>query len=291
MSGVEETEKKRLVLKRSADQITFLFRSRVAKVGGLLILGIVLLILLGSLFWKDPPELTSGPLFSAPSFAHPFGTDYLGQDILSQVIWGGYSTLLETIYVALGATLIGWIAGVHAGYFRRLEPIIGGCTDIIMTFPAIPLLLMIGTIFIGEYALLPLLLIVILWAPVARAVRAQTMSAKKLAYVEAAKLSGMNDRQIVWKIVSLEVAPIAISYFVINAALGIIILTALEFLGAGNPLAVNWGSILYWAQHYAFISGAWWWILIPGVIISLTTTGFALVGYSFEEILNPRLRS
>jgi peptide/nickel transport system permease protein len=158
MLDIEETQK-RFVLKKSANQLTFLFKSKVAKFGGLLILAILLLIFLGSILWKDPPSVITGSSYSPPSLAHPFGTDYLGQDIFSQVIWGGYSTLLETIYVALGATLIGWVAGVHAGYFRRLEPIIGGCTDIIMTFPAIPLLLMVGTIFVGEYALLPLLLI------------------------------------------------------------------------------------------------------------------------------------
>ena len=100
----------------------------------------------------------------------------------------------------------------------------------------------------------------------------------------------MNDRQIVLKIILFEVGSIGIAYFIINLALNIVIVTALEFLGVGNPLVVSWGSILYWAQQYAFNLGDWWWILAPGFIITLTATAFALIGFSVEEILNPRIR-
>lgn len=267
------------------------FKSRLSKIGAGILVAIFLMVIIGSLTVPYNPSIASTDLNQAPSMRHIFGTDYLGHDIFSQVVWGAYPSLLVSLYTALAATFVGFVAGVYAGYYRRLEPIIGGATDIVMSFPALPLLIIIGMIILTNDSLIAASLIIVLWAPVARAVRSQTMSVKKLAFVEAAKTTGLNDRQIVWKIVIFEVAPIAVAYFIINISLGIILITALQFLGVGNPLNITWGSILYWAQQYAFDSGAWWWILAPGLIITLTTTGFALIGYSVEEVMNPRLRS
>ena len=85
-------------------------------------------------------------------------------------------------------------------------------------------------------------------------------------------------------------AAIAIAYFIINLSLSIIIITALQFLGIGDPLQVSWGAILYWAEQYAFGDNAWWWILAPGLMISLVTTSFAFIGFAVETVLYPRLR-
>src|SRR4029077_15821421 len=124
-----------------------------------------------------------------------------------------------------------------------------------------------------------------------RAVRAQVLSVKKLAFVDSAKTSGLNDRQVIFKVIFFEVAPLAIAYFVSALALNIVLVTSLQFIGMGNALEVTWGSILYWAQQYGFNSGDWWWIVPPGLVITLTTAGFGLLGFSLEEIANPRLRA
>ena len=143
----------------------------------------------------------------------------------------------------------------------------------------------------SEPNLIPIFLVLVLWAPVARAIRAQTLSVKKLAYVDAGRTSGLKDRHIVTGIIFYEVAPIAVAYFIINISVSLILITALEFLGVGNPLVVSWGSIMYWAQQYAFGERAWWWVIAPGAIISLFCTAFGLIGFSFEEMINPRLRT
>jgi peptide/nickel transport system permease protein len=129
-----------------------------------------------------------------------------------------------------------------------------------------------------------------LWAVIARAVRAQTMSVRTLPYVDAARTSGLRDTEIVTKIIMPATAAIAIAYFIINLSLSIIIITALQFLGIGDPLQVSWGSILYWAEQYAFGAKEWWWVLAPGAMISLVTTSFAFIGFAIETVLNPRLR-
>lgn len=284
-----EQESSRLRSVRSL--VSKLFQPRSAKLGGSIIVAIFALVLIGSVLIPYSPYRIVGALNSPPSYAHPFGTDYLGHDILSQVVWGAYPSLFVALYAAAGATLLGFFAGILAGYFGKLEAAIGGATDVVMAFPALPLLILLGTIFLGHTDLTGIFLILILWAPVARSVRAQVSSVKSLTYVDAARTSGLNDRQIVMKIILFEVGSIGIAYFIINLALGIVIVTALEFLGVGNPLVVSWGSILYWAQQYAFNLGDWWWILAPGFIITLTATAFALIGFSVEEILNPRIRS
>jgi peptide/nickel transport system permease protein len=138
--------------------------------------------------------------------------------------------------------------------------------------------------------LIIVILIVVLWPAIGRAIRSQVLSVKERPYVESGKLSGMSDFEIIRRVIIPEVAPIAIAYFVLTVAAAIVLVTALEFLGVGNPNIVSWGSMLYWAQNFAFYRGDWWWILAPGISVTLVATGFALIGFSVEEVMNPRLR-
>ncbi|MDA4129204.1 MAG: ABC transporter permease, partial [Thaumarchaeota archaeon] len=243
----------------------------------------------GSLLSPYSPYQNSPAVDKPPDIAHPFGTDYLGRDLLTEIVWGSYSSLLVAVVAALGAALLGFFAGVFAGYYSKLEGVLSGTADSILTFPIIPLMILIGVLFIATDELIALLLIAFLWAPVTRAVRAQVASMKRLSYVDAERTSGLGDLSIVMRVLVPEVGAIGVAYFVLNVVFSIAIATALEFLGIGNPNVVSLGSILYWAQQYGFTAGAWWWILAPGLLISLFALGFALIGFSLEEIMNPRL--
>ena len=267
-----------------------LFRTKLAKVGGFILLGVMALIIGGSFLAPFSPYYTSSDLYAPPTSLHVFGTDYLGHDLFSQIVWGGYPSLFVAIVGSLGSVLLGFVVGILSGYFPKLEGPLGGSSDVVMAFPAIPLLILLGSILPYSDTLLLGLLVLFLWPPLARAVRAQVASVKRLPYVDAARASGLSDWSILLRVISPEVGPIAVAYFIINASIAVVITTALEFLGVGNPDLVSWGSILYWAQQFAFISGAWWWILIPGAIITSTAIGFALIGFSVEELMNPRLR-
>ncbi len=270
--------------------LSMIFKARTAKAGvGLLIVVAVIIVIGISSPYSDtaPGSLIN----SAPSFSHLFGTDYLGRDILSQIGWGAIPSFFIAFIGALGSVMIGLFAGVFSGYFGKLEGPLSGTGDAIMALPPIPFLLIVGTIFFPSNLLIAFLLTLIMWPIVSRVVRAQVMSVKTLAFVESARMCGMRDRSVVLRILIPEVGPIAIAYFVLNVPLAVILTTALQFLGLGNPAAISWGSILYWAQQYAFYVGAWWWFLAPGLMITLVATGFALLGFSLEETLNPRLRS
>ncbi len=265
--------------------------SRSAKVGVVMISIIIGIVLIGPFFIRYSPYDTPGGLNSPPSIDHPFGTDYLGHDVLSQTVYGAYPSLLVGIGASFGSVIIGLVVGVLGGYFGKLETIFAGVTDVIMTLPAIPLLILIGLLFRTTDLLIVLLLTLVLWPPVARSIRAQVSSIKRMPFVEAAKTSGLSEWKVVYKVIMPEMASIAIAFLVFNVAVATVLVTALEFLGVGNPLIVSWGSILYWAQQFGFYAGDWWWILAPGLFITVIATGFAIIGFSIEEIMNPRLRS
>ncbi|MDG6983072.1 MAG: ABC transporter permease [Nitrososphaerota archaeon] len=269
---------------------TFL-RRKAAKAGIIIIGAILLLVIIGPFVVPYGPYQSNFSLVnSPPSLAHPLGTEYQGRDILSQLVWGAQSSLLVGVGGALGAVLIGALIGMFAGYFRRLEGLLTGFTDIIMIFPAVPLIVLLGTLRPVNTTYLIVILSVVLWPPVARSIRSQVLSVKSLPYVEVAKMSGMRDIEIVYKVIFPAVAAIIFAYFVLTVAACVVLVTGLEFLGVGNPDIVSWGSMIYWAQQFGFYSGAWWWILAPGAVITLFTVGLAMIGYSVEEVMNPRLR-
>lgn len=266
-----------------------LMRSRLRIAGVAILLLVFLIVLTGSFLWHFTPQGTYG-VNEGPSIRHPFGTDYLGHDLFSQIAWGAYPSLFVAIGAAIGSVVIGLAAGVVGGYFSRLEILLNGASDVVMAFPAIPLLIIVGSLFTATNTLIMVMLILVMWPAVARAVRAQVGAIKKMAYIEASSTSGMTDLQVIAREIVPEVGAIAVAYFVLNVALAIVLTTAIEFLGVGNPSVVTWGSILYWAQQYAFFIGDWWWVIFPGLMITLTASAFALIAYSLEETLNPRLK-
>lgn len=271
--------------------IRTLLRRRSAKVGLGIVGGLVVLLVVGPLVVPYNPYTTNFNIAdAAPSLVHPLGTEYQGQDVLSQLVWGAQISLFVGVVGAFGAVTLGAFVGITAGYFRKLEGLLTGFTDVIMIFPAVPLIVLLGTLRPVDDFYFIVMLTVVLWPPIARSVRSQVLAIKELQYVEASKMSGMRDLEVIYKVVTPAVAAIIFAYFVLTVAATIILVTGLEFLGVGNPDVVSWGSMIYWAQQFGFYSGDWWWILAPGVAITLLTVGLALIGYSMEEVLNPRLR-
>jgi len=271
--------------------LSVFLKPRPAKAGIVILASIFIFIAVGPLLVPISPYDTSNMINSAPSLLHPFGTDYRGRDLFAQVAFGSHSTLSIAILAALGADIIGTIVGVFAGYYQKLNGILSATNDTVLAFPALPLLILLLLLFTYTDLFATLLLMLLLWAPISRAIRPQVTSLKNLPYVDAAKMSGMSDARIISRIIVPGIAPISVAYFILNVATSVIVVTALEFLGIGNVNDVTWGSILYWAQQFAFYNGDWWWILAPGLIISFFAIAFALLGFALEEVFNPRLRS
>jgi len=269
----------------------FIQSKKSAKIGGGILVAFMVLILAGTFLVPYSPSAISSDHDSPPSLAHPFGTDFEGHDLLSQVVWGSYPSLFVGIMAALGATVIGLVVGVMAGFFERLEGLLSGVADVILTFPPLPLMILLGSMLPATDLLITIILIIVLWPVIARAIRSQVLSLKQKPFVETARVSGMSNFELISKVIIPEVVPLAIAYFVLTVSAAIVFVTALQFLGVGSPNEISWGSILYWAQQFGFYSGDWWWILAPGLSVTIIATAFALLGFSAEEVMNPRLRT
>lgn len=291
MNQGQEGETKRRTPQFVSSFFRFMRSKRSAKVGVGILVAYLLFVIVGTFLTPYSPSASTITRDSPPSLAHPFGTDFDGHDLLSQVVFGAYPSLFVGLGAALGAVLIGVLIGVIGGYFGKLEAPLSGITDVILTFPPLPLMILIGSIYPATDLMIMGVLIVVLWPVIARAIRAQVLSLKQRPFVETARVSGMSDFELIWKVIIPEIVPLAIAYFVLTVASAIVFVTALQFLGVGNPNEISWGSTLYWAQQFAFYSGDWWWILAPGLSVTLVATAFALIGFSTEEVMNPRLRT
>jgi peptide/nickel transport system ATP-binding protein/peptide/nickel transport system permease protein len=239
----------------------------------------------------DPTERVGRP-FQVPSAIHPLGTNDIGQDILSELIFGARISLLVGTLAALIAIVIGTTVGLLAGYFPRLGMALMRVVDIILVLPFLPLLILLAA-YLGRSLVNTILVIGLLsWAGTARVIRSHVLTCVKYDYMLAARAVGAHHGYILVRHLLPQVLLLAVGQFVEATSAAILLEASLSFLGLGDPLKKSWGAILYWAQvRGAFLTPAWlWWVLPPGLMIVAASLGFALVGFALEQILNPRLR-
>lgn len=270
------------------------FRSNNLGIFGLGILIVFLFIALAAplLAPFDPSERIGTP-FMKPGGKFLLGTNDVGQDIYSEIIYGTRISLLIGVIAALISIGIGCLVGVVAGYYGgKLDSYLMRFVDLILVIPFLPLMILLAAFVGPSFWNIILVISLLTWASPARVIRSQVLSIKTKGYVEAARSIGTAISTILFRHILPGVVPIALSQFVMAASNSILIEASLSFLGLGDPFAKSWGTILYYAQaRGAFLTDAWlWWVLPPGVLITALVLGFAFTGYSLEEVLNPRLR-
>jgi len=234
------------------------------------------------------PDLKN--VLAGPSLSHPFGTDMLGRDVLSRVIYGSRISLLVG-FVSVGiATLIGLMLGALSGYYGGvIDELIMRFVDLMMCFPTFFLIL--AVIAFLEPSIWNIMVVIGLtsWMGISRLVRAEFLSIKGKEFVLAARAQGLPNRKIIFgHVLPNALAPV---YVVATLGVGGAILTesALSFLGIGvQPPTASWGNIL--AQAKDNIEIAWWLSLYPGLAIFLTVMGYNLLGEGLSDILDPRRR-
>jgi peptide/nickel transport system permease protein len=257
--------------------------------------GLVLLLLFVSLLapWLapyDPGQIDLTNVLASPSFKHLFGTDQLGRDVLSRMIWGARISL-KVGFVATGvAIIIGTILGAVAGYYGGwVDSVIMRFVDIMLCFPTFFLIL--AVIAFLEPSIWNIMIIIGLtgWMGVTRLVRADFISLRERDFVKAARAIGAGDLRIIF----LHILPNAMASILVAATLGIAgaILTesALSFLGIGvQPPTPSWGNILTAGKDNIDI--AWWLSFYPGLAILITVVGYNLLGEGIRDLLDPRLK-
>jgi peptide/nickel transport system permease protein len=269
--------------------IHYLLKNRLAVTGGIL----VVLVFVLSIFapWiapYNPSQIDIENILVGPSLSHPLGTDDLGRDVLSRMLWGGRISL-EVGFVAVGiATIIGIILGSLAGYYGGwLDTIIMRFVDIMLSIPTIFLVLTV--IAILEPNIINIMIVIGLtsWMEPARLIRGEFLSLKEREFVVAARALGASDNRIMLR----HILPNGLSPILVSATIGvgvaILIESGLSFLGLGvQPPTPSWGSLLSSGKDNIEI--AWWLSAFPGLAILLTVLGYNLLGEGIRDALDPR---
>jgi ABC-type dipeptide/oligopeptide/nickel transport system permease subunit len=241
----------------------------------------------------DPHAVAEGvaATLEAPRGSHPFGTDALGRDLLSRVLWGGRVSLTVGVGVEVMAALIGCVVGLVAGFYGGwLDALLMRGTDVVMAFPS--LVLAIGLIAVFERPGLDKVVVVLValgWTTIARVVRGTVLALKGRDYVQAARALGAGDLAIMLR----HLLPNALAPLLVAATIGIggnmVAEAGLSFLGLGAQApTISWGSML--ADGQTFLASAPWVAIFPGLALLIAVLGVNLFGDGLRDLLDPRFR-
>jgi peptide/nickel transport system permease protein len=233
-----------------------------------------------------------GLILHPPYAGYPLGTDEYGRSILTLLIWGSRVSLLVGFAASVVAMVIGTVVGIASGHYTGL---VGGSlnrlTEWFLVIPFLPLAIVLASVLGHSFWVIIVVIGVTSWAYTARLIRAQTLSIESRPYIERSKaLGGGHTHQMVGHVLP-NVMPLVFANATLTVAVSILSETTLSFLGLGDPFHISWGTMLENAfDHGAINSGAWWYLLPPGIAILLVVLAFTLVGRALETVLNPRLR-
>ncbi len=219
------------------------------------------------------------------------GTDYEGHDILSWLIYGTRSELLVGVTAALFAVVIGTVVGLVAGYYSGLvDDLLMRATDVVLSLPFIVIALLFASVFGPLLVNIIIIIAVLSWAGIARVIRSVTLSLKERSFVDAAIIAGASESRLIFRHIAPNVLPYTFLYMTFTVSGAIITEAILAFLGFGDPTNVTWGMMLQFLQISGHSLDALWWLLPPGIAITLLSLSFYLIGRAFDEVVNPRLR-
>ncbi len=275
-------------------------RHKMAVVSLIVLLMMVALVFLGPFVWKVAiNDIDFTARLKTPSWAHPMGTDDLGQDIFARMLYGGRISIAVGLAAMLMAIFVGVLIGAIAGISRGwVDTALMWLTDLFLSLPQLPLLLLVIYLFrdslkaafgteVGVFILIVFVIGCFRWMPVARLVRAQFFSLREKEFVEAARALGASvPRQVMRHILPNALGPVIVAG-TIDVAAAIIAESTLSFLGLGFPPDIpTWGRILFDSKDYLDIAPHW--ALFPGLAIFLTVLTINFIGDGLRDALDPR---
>ncbi len=280
---------------RSREFFRQVYHNKTAFVGTLIVLFFALVALVGQSivqFDLGVTGETGADRWLAPSAAHWLGTDHLGRDLFGFLVAGARVSMLVGAVATAISMVIGTTVGVVSGYFGKwIDLFLMRLTDFMLCIPWLPLCMVLSAILGSNLINIILVIGLTGWAGSARLVRAQTLSVKEMAYVERTVSIGAKSGHVMLKHILPNVFPVVFANTVLSAAAAISTETTLSFLGLGDASRPSWGMILYYANSTSAVAkGAWWYFLPAGVCVVLVVLGLTLMGYAFDEILNPKLK-
>lgn len=267
-------------------------RSPLALAGASLVALLVVVAAFAPLIAPYDPGASSGMSYAPPSLDHPVGTNNLGQDMLSRLIWGARAS----VSVALGAAGLALTIGVFVGVCAAL---VGGLVDtlamrvvdVLLALPRLPLLVLVAALAGTGRLTVTVLIGLLFWPPMARIVRSRALSLRQRGFVESARGFGAGLPYLIRRHLLPALGPVVVALFISVASNAVLLEASLAFLGLADPTGVSWGLDINraLAEPGIYFTSAWlWWVLPTGFAITLAILGFTLLGVGLEPVLNPR---
>lgn len=278
--------------------LRLLVKRRTALIGAIIVLIVIVSAILAPFIAPYDPNSSDLSKRLKPPFwtedgtrEHLLGTDHLGRDILSRIIYGTRISLLVGIITVLISGIFGTVLGLFGGYYRGfIDSILMRLTEIQLAFPFILLALAIMAVLGPGLKNVILVLSITGWVMYTRLVRGEVLLLRELEYVKAAEALGQKNRKIIFNHILPNVFPTVIVVGTLRIANMIIAEASLTFLGLGIESSIpTWGSMLADGRNY--ITSAWWVATFPGIAIMLTVLGINLLGDWLSDILDPRLKT
>ncbi|MCR4709603.1 MAG: ABC transporter permease [Clostridiales bacterium] len=272
-----------------------LWANKMARTGIIIVGFFILVAIFGPAimpFKTTDIALTRDLVFNKPSAEHWLGTDNNGRDVLAYLVNGARASLMVGIIATMISMCVGTTIGITAGYTGGwVDNLLMRVTDFFMVLPWLPFCMVLAAILGTSVWNIILVIGITGWTGTARVIRAQTLSVKEQQYVERTLSLGAGKIHIMLKHILPNVFPLVFSESILIISSSILTETALAFLGLGDPTNPSWGTMLNDAYSTgAMTNGAWWYFITPGICVILVALGFTLMGYAFDEILNPKLQ-
>ncbi len=255
-------------------------------------LGILLLMALAAIFAPfispyPPLETRAGTPFLPPNLNHPMGTDDLGRDILSGVLYGIRTSFLVGFLAGGISTFLGVLVGAVSGYYGgKIDEFSMRATEIFLTIPALIFAIVLVAFFGNTISNIIIIIGLLGWTSTARQTRAQFLSIKKREFVEASKAMGASDREIIFSDILPNASFVITVSATIDISLAVLIEAAIAFLGAGDPGIASLGRMV--SNAHSFILQAWWMAAFPGLALFLIILSLNVLGDSLNEYWSPK---
>ena len=263
------------------------------RIGALLIAFVLIAALFAPYLGTVDPQASGQreDILNAPSTEHWLGTDDLGRDVWSQIIFGSRVSLAIGLITAFVTVVTGTLIGLIAGYYGGLiEEVLVKIIDFFMMLPVLPLMIILAAVLGPNLWNIIMVISVVSWPTTARVVRSQVLSIKERPYVEAARCIGAGNVRLMFGEIMPNVLPLMFAQAVLMITYAIYDEAILAFLGLGDPTRISWGSMLHFAFESGVMARSPWWIGSPIVSIIILIVGFSLLGTAVTDVLTPQYR-
>jgi peptide/nickel transport system permease protein len=265
--------------------------SSTGKAGLIILLLMITVAVLAPLLSRYEPDQQSVASLLSPSYNHWLGTNQVGQDIWSQLLYSARTSLLVGFGVGILSCMLSIFVGVSTALIGGLyDNIMMRIVDALIVIPMIVVAILVAAYIKPDLYILIILLTLLSWQGAARVIRAQTLSLKEGDHINASRTFGASRLYIAWRHIIPDLGPILFVEFIYGVRRAIFMEAGLAFLGISDPMLMSWGMMMRDAMKFSYLDVWQWWLVPAGVALSLTIIGLTFISHAAESVLDPRLR-